>query len=139
MKLLYLLFLININASVFSQGFIDKTKSQVREELQKFALKNRIKAIYNEYDSLITFDIRDSTRKKADFIYVFDKSGKCNTEIKIACNDCIRKFLKDNLKSIKYKWIAQNDSVYNSNWAGGLKMERFKKDTLYFLRIMKDE
>jgi hypothetical protein len=130
-------FLVVIQFHLFSQGFIGKTRSEVQVLLKKYVKKHRVNVDYNEYDSLITFDIRDTLRRKVDYIYVFGKDGKCHTEIRIACEECIQRYLKDDLKNKWYQWIAQNDSVYNSNQSGGLKMERFKQDTSYLLRIMK--
>lgn len=137
MKFFLSLILILITANSFSQDFINKNRSQVENELKKYIKKYRINTEVHAYDSLITFDIRDSTRRKVDYVYVFDQNGKCHTEIKMACEECILKFLKDTVKWKRYKWMAQNDSTYYSSYAGGLKMEKLRQDTLSFLIIKK--
>lgn len=131
------IFFLLTSSNIFSQSFIGKTKAQVKVGLKKYLTNNPVRVDFNEYDSLITFDIRDSAFKKVDFIYVFGRDEKCHTEIKLGCNDCIITFLKNNLKSKKYKWKTANDSVYYSNYSNGLKMELFKQDSTNILKVAK--
>lgn len=137
MKFVILFLFLIISHTLYSQYFMGKTRGQLRDHWKMHLAKNPMRVDFNEFDSLITIDVRDSNFKKIDYVYIFGENKKCNTEITLGCDECVVNFFNENVKARKYHWKKQNDSLYQSNFSGGLSMELFKQDSLNVLRVRK--
>ena len=115
--------LISING--FTQNFIGNTKSQVTKKLNDYIRKNdTLNAAINVTDTAIILNVKGSPSLPADFIYKFNKEGKCISEKTIAyCDSCYNKFLKAALNNKKYGWKKINGNQYVSNFASQMLIE----------------
>ncbi len=112
-------------ATGFSQLYINKTKSQVKQELVKISGKEKsINADITETDSTIVWKIRGANTIEADHIYSFDKSGKCSAEKTITwCDSCHEKLLQPLLADKKFMWKKINMNQYISELDSGVFIE----------------
>lgn len=118
-------FLILFPLTGFSQLYINKTKSQVKQDFgKKFLKKDGISASITETDSSLLLKVRGSGAIEADHIYSFDKSGKCSTEKTVTwCDSCYEKLLQPLLVAKKYKWKKINMNQYISEFSAGFFVE----------------
>lgn len=109
----------------FSQNFIGKSKAQVKKELQQQVVKNDSLSItLTDKDSVLVYSIKDNKVSPADFIYGFDKSGKCQSEKVVAgCDSCFNKFLQTALGHKKYEWKKINENQYVSKYTAHMMIE----------------
>jgi hypothetical protein len=109
----------------FSQNYINKTKAQVKKELKEYISKNdSLNAIISEADSATMLSIKGPKTLPADFIYRFDKAGKCKSEKVIAgCDSCFTKYFQALLNLKKYDWKKINENQYVSNFAARMLIE----------------
>ncbi|HMK27985.1 MAG TPA: hypothetical protein VK483_18285 [Chitinophagaceae bacterium] len=126
-------------ATGFSQLYINKTKSQVKQELNKrFLKKDSISASITETDSTLLLKIRGAGVTEADHIYGFDRSGKCSTEkIVTWCDSCHEKLLQQLLADKKYNWKKINMNQYVSDFSESLFIEVQVMDDVYSFTILK--
>jgi hypothetical protein len=105
-------------ACCFSQGFIHKSRQQVKRELEKQIAKNdTLHILLLETDTSLHYSVRDPQLQPADFIYTFDESGKCNMEKVIAsCDSCFTKYLQSALHNKRYQWKKLNNHLYISGF-----------------------
>jgi hypothetical protein len=98
-----IVFLLLMPATGFSQLYINKTKSHVKQELSKYISKNdSITTTITETDSTLLMAVRGAGATEADHIYSFDKSGKCSSEKTVTwCDSCLEKLLKKNTSGRK--------------------------------------
>jgi len=108
-----------------SQTYINKSRTAVKKELAKYSLTNdSLKTSLTETDSSIVFLVRDPRTLRADFIYGFDRSGKCNSEKTIAwCDSCSAKYLRAALYRKKYEWVQLNENQYISKFSEKMMIE----------------
>lgn len=108
-----------------SQNFIGKKKAQVLKELQAYAKKNdSLTATITDKDSIITCSITADKTQPADFIYGFDKNGRCQSEkVTASCDSCYTKYLQKVLGEKKYEWKKVNENQYISKYAVRLMIE----------------
>src|SRR5436190_13679426 len=106
----------------FSQFYINKTKSQVKQELgKKFLKKDSNSASITETDSTLLLKLRGAGIVESDHIYRFDKSGKCSSEKTITwCDSCHEKLLQSLLAEKKYDWKKINMNQYVSDFSASL-------------------
>lgn len=125
MKKKILLLLLLFPVIGFSQHFIGKSKAQVTKELQRQIVKNDSLTItLSDKNSSVLLSVKASKVSPADFIYGFDKSGKCQSEKIIAgCDSCFNKFLQAALAIKKYGWKKINENQYVSNYTSRLMIE----------------
>ena len=123
----------------FSQLYINKTKSQVKQELSKsFLKKDSASANITETDSTIVLEIRGTGIRDADHIYGFDRSGKCSTEKTITwCESCHEGLLQQVLAEKKYNWKKINMNQYVSGFSESLFIEVQVNDDEYSFTILK--
>jgi|CXWL01.1.fsa_nt_gi hypothetical protein len=109
----------------FSQNFIGKSKAQVKKYLQRQIAKNDSLTItLTDTDSVLLFSIKSGKVLPADFIYSFDKSGKCRSEkVMAGCDSCFNKFLNAALAEKKYEWKKINENQYVSKYAARMMIE----------------
>lgn len=126
-------------ATGFSQLYINKTKSQVKQELVKiFGKENSITATITETDSTLLMKIRGANAIEADRIYSFDKSGKCSAQKTITwCDSCHEKLLQPLLAENKYKWKKINMNQYISDFSFGVFVEIQMIDNTYSFTIFR--
>jgi hypothetical protein len=119
MKRLIITLVIFFPFTGFSQNFIGKSKEKVKKELQLQLKKNDSLAItLTDRDSVLVYSIKDDKVLAADFIYGFDKSGKCQSEKVIAgCQACFNKYLQATLATKKYGWKKINENQYVSKFS----------------------
>ena len=108
-----------------SQTYINKSKAEVKKELTDYIIKNdSLKALIAETDSTIRLVIKGPEVLPADFIYFFDKSGKCKSEKVVTyCDSCYNKFLTVALNRKQYHWKKINENQYVSDYASRMLIE----------------
>jgi hypothetical protein len=123
----------------FSQGFINKSKTQVRKILERqIKLNDTLNIDLIESDSTIVYSIRDPKLQPMEFIYHFDNKKKCNTETIVAyCDSCYTKFLNNVLAKEKYGWIRLNGNQYASKYSERLLLELLTKDSGFSFRLVR--
>jgi hypothetical protein len=111
--------------SCFSQNYINKTKAQVKKELNEYISKNdSLNATVSETDVAIVLVIKGPKTLPADFIYRFDKAGKCISEKVVAgCDSCFTKYFQAVLDRKKYEWKKINENQYISGFAAKMMIE----------------
>lgn len=119
------LLLLLISLPGFSQKYINEKKADIKKDLQQYVSDNKtLKATLSETDSSLVLTVPGEASQQADFIYFFDKEGKCRLQKTIAyCNTCIDKYLQDALKQDKYKWRKINENQYISSFEEKLMIE----------------
>lgn len=130
-----ILFMLLVPATAFSQLYINKTKSQVKQELGKiFLKKDSVTTSITETDSTLLMTIRGSGAIEADHIYSFDSAGKCSAEKTVTwCDSCLEKLLQPLLDEKKYQWKKININQYVSEFSAGVFIEvQVLGDTYYF-------
>lgn len=125
MRCFITLSLLIFSFSAFSQNFINKTKQQVKKELTKYITRNdSLNAELTETDTTVILSIKSTKALPADFIYRFDKAGKCKLEkVMTRCDSCLNKYLSAALARKKYEWRKINGNQYISNFASRMLME----------------
>jgi hypothetical protein len=128
-----------IPGACISQGFINKSKTQVRKILERqVKLNDTLKIDLIESDSNMVYSIHDPKLQPMDFIYQFDDKAKCNSETIIAyCDSCYLKFLNNVLAKEKYGWIRLNGNQYASKFSERLLLEILTKDSTYSFRLVR--
>ena len=109
----------------FSQNYINKTKAQVKKELDTYVLKNAgLTPSVAETDSSIELSVKGLSSLPTNFTYRFDKTGKCNTEkVTTFCDSCYTKSLEAVLANKQYQWKKINANQYVSNFASRMLIE----------------
>ena len=125
MKKKFLLVLLLFPVIGFSQNFIGKSKTQVNKELQRQIVKNdSLEITLSDKGSTLLLSVKAGKVSPADFIYGFDKSGKCQSEKIIAgCDSCYNKFLQAALAIKKYGWKKINENQYVSKYTSRMMIE----------------
>jgi len=120
-----ILLIILLPLTGFGQGYIGLSKKQVRRALEKQAAANdTIHIVLAETDSSIHYSFRDLHFLPADFIYNFDKNGKCNEEIVIAnCDSCFYKYLQKAVDRKKIGWKKLKENLYISSYVKKMMLE----------------
>jgi len=131
--------LLLLPATGFSQLNINKTRSQVKQELgNTFGKEKNMTADITETDSTIVMKIRGANTIEADHIYSFDKSGKCSTEKTITwCDSCHEKLLQQLLADTNYKWKKINMNQYISSFEAGVFVEIQMTDNTWSFTIFR--
>ncbi len=141
MKKIYLVLLLLLPVIGFSQHFLGKSKFHVKKELQQQIKKNdSIFISLTDNDSSLVFSIKDKKVLPTDFIYSFNKAGKCQSEKIIAgCEACYQKYLKAVLTEKKYEWKKINENQYVSKYAARMMIELPTDNKDYHYTILKTE
>lgn len=136
-----ILLLLLLPATGFSQNLIGRSKAQVKKILQKQILKNdSLDITLTDNDSLLIFSIKAGKTLPADFIYGFNKLGKCQSEKVIAgCDSCFNKFLKNVLYQKKYDWKKINENQYVSKYAARMMIELPPENKDFSYTILKTD
>ena len=136
-----ILFLLLLPAAGFSQNFIGKNKAWVKKYLQKQISKNdSITITLTDNDSALLYSIKAGKTLPADFIYGFNKSGKCQSEKIIAgCDSCFNKFLKNLLSEKRYEWKKINENQYVSKYAAQRMIELPPENNNFSYTILKTD
>lgn len=111
--ILLLLFLSTGGLTGSAQGFIDHKPSRVKRDLDRHLAKTKVAARYEQTDSTLALQIRDPKFQPVDFIFRF-QNNRCVEEVKIGCDSCVRKYLREALGTKVYRWTPVNDSTYTS-------------------------
>lgn len=117
--------LLLFSFSCFSQNYINKTKAQVKKELNEYISKNdSLNATVSETGTAIVLVIKGPKTLPADFIYRFNKAGKCISEKVVAgCDFCFNKYFQAVLDREKYEWKKINENQYISGFAAKMMIE----------------
>jgi hypothetical protein len=141
MKTCIFFFLVLFSAQVPAQMYINKSRKEVRRELEKQIAKNdSLHIMLAETDTSLVFSFKDAKVLPSDFVYSFDAAGRCNAEITIAyCDSCFSKFLQKVLSRKQFEWIKLNDRLYVSKYSKRLMLEvpAGNKDRSFTIRRMK--
>ncbi|HEV7780668.1 MAG TPA: hypothetical protein VGO58_05355 [Chitinophagaceae bacterium] len=127
--------------TAFSQNFIGKTRSHVKKELEKTIAKNDSLTItLSDNDSTLVFSYKEGKVQPVDFIYGFNKAGKCRSEKTIArCDSCFKKFLTAALGQKKYGWKKINENQYISKYSAQMMIELPANETDFSYSILHTE
>lgn len=114
MKAVFLLLLLAFAAPVsFAQGFIGRTPSKVKRDLDRHVAKTKVSASFQRTGTTLSLQVRDPKYQPVDFLFRFEK-GRCVEEIRTGCDSCVRKYLKEALHAKGYGWTQVNDSTWLS-------------------------
>ncbi|MFN8289501.1 MAG: hypothetical protein U0U70_04545 [Chitinophagaceae bacterium] len=123
-------------SALFSQKYFDKTKQEVKKELENYVTANKaFNPTLTETDTTLVLSITGQEKKTDSFVYGFDKtSGKCSYQRTMAgCDSCYKKYLNDLLNQKEYAWKKINGNQYVSKFASHLMLELpFDKDDFTF-------
>jgi len=123
MKARIIIALLLLPAFSFCQKHINQTHAAVMADLKKYKAGS-IKPVFTETDSTITMSVKGGDVKAMDFIYAFDKSGKCNSEKTMAnCDSCVNKMLQEIVNNKKFGWRQINENQYVSKFEDHLMIE----------------
>ncbi len=125
----------------FSQSFINKDKQQVKALLDKYKTGPGFeKPQLSETDSTIRLTVKDSSGIATDFIYQFDKAGKCQVETtQASCDSCFKKYLDHALSQQQYGWKKINENQYISKYQKKMMIELpAEKNDFSFMIIRTD-
>jgi len=141
MNRLTFLLLLLLPATVFSQNFIGRSKAQVKKFLQKQILKNdSLDITLTEDDPFLRYSIKAGKTLPADFVYGFNKSGKCQSEKIIAlCDSCFNKFLTNILSEKRYQWKKINENQYVSKYGARMMIELPPENKDFSYTILKTD
>jgi hypothetical protein len=125
MARLILFLLLLFPAISNAQYYLTKTRGQVKKELGKYLEKyDSLSGTISETDSSVQLSIKQGSSQPADFIYLFNKAGKCRVEKVISyCDSCHTKFLKHVLDNKKYGWKKINGNQYVSAYRYRMMLE----------------
>lgn len=140
MHRIFFLFLLHLPVAVSAQKYFDKSRGDVKKELEKYVLDNKsINPKLTETDSTLVLAVNDPTAQPARFIYGFDKStGQCNYQRTIAsCDSCYKKYLENLLGQKEYQWKKINENQYVSKFADRLLLELRVEDNDYTFTLFK--
>ncbi len=103
----------------FSQSYINKSKKKVLTMLAKYdAGAGFEKPVIQQTDSTIRLLVNEPGGRETNFIYRFDKNGKCQSEeTRASCDSCYKKYLQAALDRKKYKWKKINENQYISSYS----------------------
>ena len=136
-KLIALLMILSSSIISFSQGFIGDSREKVKNKLGKYINQENITASFEENDSSIILHLKDLKFKLVDFKYQFNNNNKCVSEIKYACDTCVRKYFIDAIKTKKFHWRQVNSTTYVSRYSHQLIMELLSENGIFSLSIRK--
>ena len=120
----------------FCQKYINQSRNLVIQDIKKYK-HGAAKPVISETDSTITILVKTSSLP-ADFIYGFDKAGKCISEKVIArCDSCINKKLQSALKIGKYGWKKINENQYVSKFEEKMMIELPVESNEYYYTILR--
>ncbi len=125
MTRIFALCFVLLSFSGFSQNYINKTKAQVRKELNEYvSMNDSLNAAISETATAITLSIKGPKTLPADFIYRFDKTGKCKSEkVMGGCDSCFNKYFQAALDRKKYEWRKINENQYISGFVARMMIE----------------
>lgn len=139
MNRLIIALLIIIPSAGFSQVYINNTKKEIKEEVvANFNGKENITPEFSETDSTLEMKIRGKNVIDADYIYKFNKSGKCISQKTITgCDSCHQTLLQSVLALKKYKWRSLNQNQYVSKFSKNVLLEIQEMGQTYWFMLFK--
>lgn len=119
-----LVLFVCICAGLSAQEQFDKTRTEVKKDLEKLAAVSPGTTKVKESDSTFVLS-HAGTGGPVQFIYRFDKqTGACNYQkIQASCDSCIKKYLDQLLSQKTYGWKKINENQYVSNFESRLLIE----------------
>jgi hypothetical protein len=133
-----LLILILFPFSVRSQGFINKNRPFVKEQLERQVwADNRARIV--ESDSTFSINYPEQGELRTTFTYTFDNNGYCKAEyINASCDSCYQKYLKNVLsQKTRFRWRELNANQYVSKYSAKLLLEVTPEAKAYSYRILR--
>lgn len=111
-------------AALSAQEQFDKTRTEVKKDLDKLAAISPARTTVKATDSTIVLSVAE-TAGPVQFIYRFDKlTGACNYQkIQAVCDTCYKKYLDKLLTQKTYGWKKINENQYISNFESRLLIE----------------
>ena len=130
-----------ISFSGFSQNYINKSRAQVKKELNEYTIRNdSLNASITETDTAIVLSVKGKETLVADFIYRFDKAGKCMSEKVITdCDSCFTKYFQAVLNRKKYEWRKINENQYISSFAAKMLIELPADSKDFYFTILRTD
>jgi hypothetical protein len=117
MRKIALFLLLNILTHyVFSQHYVNSTRSATKKMFTKYIHKEKYQATISETDSTLIFLLRDPKVQNLDIFLHFDYRGKCDSEIKtLSCDSCYQKYLDKILSNKYFSWTKVDSNSYFSD------------------------
>ena len=135
-KILITLILFFPALCVSAQGYINSTRSEIKEKFIKYCFDSTYDYKILENDTSVTLLLRDSSVNLLDIVVQFNHKGKCIMEShKNCCDSCFYVFLSDKLKSKWARWRKINERLYISRSRYRLDMEILGNNTIRFRKL----
>ena len=121
LTLVFLLFPL----SVLAQEHINKSRSDLKKELDKFIEENKSKSPkLIESETTLTLTVTAPGTEMVSHLFTFDFDGKCKAEkIIAACDSCWKEELNLVLEKKDYQWKKINENQYISKFSDQLMIE----------------
>lgn len=122
-----------------SQSYINKSKKQTLTRLAKYdAGAGFEKPVIVQTDSTVSMQVKGSGGLETNFIYRFDKNGKClMEETRASCDSCYKKYLQAALDQKKYRWKKINENQYISVYSKKRMIELPPEGNEYSFTILR--
>jgi hypothetical protein len=119
-----LLFLL-LPFTVTAQDKFDKSKNQVKKELDQFVADNPgQKMSVTQTDSTVNLYRMDPKAGLVQITYGFNKNDKCSQEtVKASCDSCIRSLFRSVLDRSSFQWKKINENQYVSKYEDRILIE----------------
>ncbi|MDB5229498.1 MAG: hypothetical protein JWN76_303 [Chitinophagaceae bacterium] len=144
-KFIFCISLILYSSLLFSQRFISRSGSRIRNAVTHYYVKHRYHTIFQETDNTLTFLIRDTSVLPRDSIYHFDGNGKCDTEInRMGCEKCYTTALQKVFNHKYYGWMPLRGNAWIARYHWHMSLESSAPGDPYTsvikrVRLSKDE
>ena len=120
-----------------AQDYIGDKRKKVKASLEEYMRKTNVSAVMQETDTTLLLPLNDPNYKPVDFTFLFDKEGKCTTEIRSGCDTCVAKYLQQALEKKTYEWKQTGSNRFMSNSRYRLQMELLDSEKGSMLLIRK--
>lgn len=125
MQKIALLLLLSFPVLANSQLNINKTKKEIKNEIEKFKKSTPAYAVtISETDSTLTIIKTDADKSKEETLLAFDRDGRCQSQLHIFnCDHCYKQELEELLGIENYQWKKLNENQYISKFEARLMIE----------------
>lgn len=134
--LLFILILTTVQLGSNAQEFINKKKGEAIT-----MLKNKYQeAPITVLADTVQLKLENTYAKSFDYIFTFDKKGKCKSETIITrCDSCLTGLLQKVLDQKKFEWNKINENQYISKFEEKLMIELPAENHDHSFSILKVE
>jgi hypothetical protein len=121
--------------SIFGQYYIEKGKPFIKNDMEKYFIKEKAISGISETDSSIKFIMIDSVSKKEfGYNFYFDKDGLCSKQEQISyCDSCLQLWIKSSLKMAQFNYRKVGENTWFAKYKKAIAMETKTIDGKYYL------